>query len=396
MLRLLVSTGEVSGDLQGSLLVKALHAEAQRRGLVLEVVALGGERMERAGAVLLANTTRMGAIGLLEAIPFVLPTLRLQRRLKRWFKGEPPDGVVLIDYMGPNVSLGLRLKRKFPQVPVTYYIAPQEWAFKFGTKGRTNLISFTNQILAIFQQEARFYRCRGANVTYVGHPLLDTIGEVPSRPAARQLLWLKQDAPVLLLMPASRRQELRFMLPHIVEAAAQLQQLDPSLQVVVPAGLPGFETQLSLQLTQAGVRATIIPAADSDRLKAALCAAADVAIAKSGTVNLELALRGVPQVVVYRVSRATAFLARHILRFSVPHISPVNLVLGERLVPELLQEDLRAKTIVAEALPLLDPSGPGRLGMLAGYDRLRLELGEPGVTKRAACAILNQVLAGKA
>ena len=396
MLRLLVSTGEVSGDLQGSLLVKALHEEAQRRGLVLEVVALGGERMERAGAVLLANTTRMGAIGLLEAIPFVLPTLRLQRRLKRWFRGEPPDGVVLIDYMGPNVSLGLRLKRKFPQVPVTYYIAPQEWAFKFGINGRTNLISFTNQILAIFQQEARFYRCRGANVTYVGHPLLDTIGEVPSRPAARQLLGLKQDAPVLLLMPASRRQELRFMLPHIVKAAAQLQQLDPSLQVVVPAGLPGFETQLSLQLTQAGVRATIIPAADSDRLKAALCAAADVAIAKSGTVNLELALRGVPQVVVYRVSRATAFLARHILRFSVPHISPVNLVLGERLVPELLQEDLRAKTIVAEALPLLDPAGPGRLGMLAGYDRLRLELGEPGVTQRAACAILNQVLAGKA
>ena len=396
MLRLLVSTGEVSGDLQGSLLVKALHAEAQRRGLVLEVVALGGERMERAGAVLLANTTRMGAIGLLEAIPFVLPTLRLQRRLKRWFKGEPPDGVVLIDYMGPNVSLGLRLKRKFPQVPVTYYIAPQEWAFKFGTKGRTNLISFTNQILAIFQQEARFYRCRGANVTYVGHPLLDTIGDVPSRQAARQLLGLDQEAPVLLLMPASRRQELRYLLPHIVEAAAQLQQLDPSLQVVVPAGLPGFETQLSLQLTQAGVRSTIIPAADSDRLKAALCAAADVAIAKSGTVNLELALRGVPQVVVYRVSRATAFVARHILRFSVPHISPVNLVLGERLVPELLQEDLRAKTIVAEALPLLDPSGPGRLGMLAGYDRLRLELGEPGVTQRAACAILNQVLAGKA
>jgi lipid-A-disaccharide synthase len=165
--------------------------------------------------------------------------------------------------------------------------------------------------------------------------------------------------------------------------------------VVVPAGLPGFETQLAQQLTQAGVRATIIPAADSDRLKSALCAAADVAIAKSGTVNLELALRGVPQVVVYRVSRATAFVARHILRFSVPHISPVNLVLGERLVPELLQEDLRAKTIVAEALPLLDPSGPGRLGMLAGYDRLRLELGEPGVTQRAACAILNQVLDGK-
>jgi lipid-A-disaccharide synthase len=392
MLRLLVSTGEVSGDLQGSLLVKALHQEAQRRGLGLEVVALGGERMERAGATLLANTTRMGAIGLLEAIPFVLPTLKLQRRLKRWFKGQPPDGVVLIDYMGPNVSLGLRLKRKFPQVPVTYYIAPQEWAFQFGSKGRTNLISFTNQILAIFQQEARFYRCRGANVTYVGHPLLDTIGQAPSREEACQQLGLDPEAPVLLLMPASRRQELRYMLPHIVEAAAQLQALNPSLQVVVSAGLPGFEAQLSHQLLRAGVRVQIVPAADSDRLKPALCAAANLAIAKSGTVNLELALRGVPQVVVYRVSRPTAFVARHILRFSVPHISPVNLVLGERLVPELLQEDLSAKAIVTQAVPLLNQEGVSRQTMLEGYGRLRQELGEPGVTQRAAAAILDQVV----
>jgi lipid-A-disaccharide synthase len=395
MLRLLVSTGEVSGDLQGSLLVKALHKEAHHRGLGLEVVALGGERMERAGATLLANTTRMGAIGLLEAIPFVLPTLKLQRRLKRWFKGQPPDGVVLIDYMGPNVSLGLRLKRKFPQVPVTYYIAPQEWAFQFGSKGRTNLISFTNQILAIFQQEARFYRCRGANVTYVGHPLLDTIGQAPTREDACQQLGLRADAPVLLLMPASRRQELRYMLPHIVAAAAQLQGLNPSLQVVVSAGLPGFEAQLSQQLQRAGVRALIVPAADSDRLKPALCAVANLAIAKSGTVNLELALRGVPQVVVYRVSRPTAFVARHILRFSVPHISPVNLVLGERLVPELLQEDLSAQAIVTQAVPLLNPAGVSRQTMLDGYGRLRLELGEPGVTQRAAAAILDQVLSAQ-
>ncbi|MEB3354381.1 MAG: lipid-A-disaccharide synthase, partial [Cyanobacteriota bacterium] len=359
MLRLLVSTGEVSGDLQGALLVRALHQEARRRQLDLEIVALGGERMERAGAELLANTTRMGAIGLLEAIPFVLPTLKLQRRLKRWFRSDPPDGVVLIDYMGPNVSLGLRLKRKFPRVPVTYYIAPQEWAFKFGNGGRSNLISFTNQILAIFQEEARFYRCRGANVTYVGHPLLDTIGQLPSRQEALRQLGLR-DAPVLLLMPASRRQEIRYMLPHIVAAAAELQRQRPELQVVVPAGLPGFEAHLSRQLSEAGVRAEIIPAADSDQLKACLCAAADLALAKSGTVNLELALRGVPQVVVYRVSRVTAFVARHILRFSVPHISPVNLVLGERLVPELLQEDLTAAAIVREALPLLDQASAPR------------------------------------
>ena len=184
------------------------------------------------------------------------------------------------------------------------------------------------------------------------------------------------------------------MLPHIVAAAAELQRQLPELQVVVPAGLPGFEAHLARQLSKAGVRAEIIAAADSDQLKASLCAAADVALAKSGTVNLELALRGVPQVVVYRVSRATAFVARHLLRFSVPHISPVNLVLGERLVPELLQEDLTAAAIVREALPLLelDASCGARHTMLDGYRRLRLELGEPGVTQRAAFAIFEQVL----
>jgi lipid-A-disaccharide synthase len=349
--------------------------------------------MQRAGARLLANTMRMGAIGLWEAIPFLLPTLRLQRRLRRWFAQQVPDGVVLIDYMGPNVSLGLSIKRRYPQVPITYYIAPQEWACKFGTEGRTNLIRFTNQILAIFQEEARYYRCRGADVTYVGHPLLDTVGVVPERLAARRQLGLHEQGPVLLLMPASRRQELRYMLPHIVAAAAALQRHDPSLQVVLPAGQPGFEAQLSQQLREAGVQARVIPAADADRLKPALCAAADLALAKSGTVNLELALRGVPQVVVYRVSWLTAFVARHLLRFSVPHISPVNLVLGERLLPELLQEDLQAEAIVRYAMPLLDPASPERAAMLAGYGRLSHELGEPGVTDRAAIAILDQLQA---
>jgi lipid-A-disaccharide synthase len=393
MLRLLVSTGEVSGDLQGSLLVAALQREARRRGLALEIVALGGERMQRAGAQLLANTMRMGAIGLWEAIPFVLPTLRLQRRLRRWFAQQVPDGVVLIDYMGPNVSLGLSIKRRFPQVPITYYIAPQEWAFKFGSEGRTNLIRFTNQILAIFQEEARYYRCRGADVIYVGHPLLDTVSSAPDRQQARHQLGLDGQGPVLLLMPASRRQELRYMLPHIVAAAAALQRQNPSLQVVVAAGQPGFEAQLAQHLRQAGVRARVIPAADADRLKPVLCAAADLALAKSGTVNLELALRGVPQVVVYRVSWLTAFVARHLLRFSVPHISPVNLVLGERLLPELLQEDLHAEAIVRCAVPLLDPASQERATMLDGYARLNRELGEPGVTDRAARAILDQLQA---
>jgi len=391
MVRLLVSTGEVSGDLQGSLLITALRQEASRRELPLEVVALGGRRMEAAGAELLADTAGLGAIGLWEALPLVLPTLKLQARLRRWLADHPPDGVVLIDYMGANVSLGLRLKRRYPGVPISYYIAPQEWAWRMGDGGTTRLIGFTDRILAIFPEEARFYASRGATVTWVGHPLIDTVGHLPDRQEARHRLGLSATAPVLLLLPASRPQELRYLLPAMVAAAAELQRRDPRLEVLVPAGLDGFEPALERAVAGAGLRARVIPARQADALKPDLCAAADVAVTKSGTANLELALRGVPQVTGYRVSRPTALVARHLLRFNVPHISPVNLVLAERLVPELLQEAFHPDPIVAAVEPLLADSSPERRRMLEGYGRLRQALGEPGVTQRAASAILDQV-----
>jgi len=390
MARLLISTGEVSGDLQGGLLIQALHAEAARRGLPLEILALGGERMERAGARLLANTAPMGAMGLWEALPLVLPTLRLQRRVGRLLRQTPPDGVVLIDYMGANVSLGLTLRRRLPKVSITYYIAPQEWAFRIGEGGSTRLIGFTDRILAIFPEEARFYAERGADVTWVGHPLLDTLSEQPSREEARQQLGLAAGETLLLLLPASRSQEMRYLVPTLAAAAAELQRQRPGLRVMGPAGQAAFEAPLAALLRQAGVRGEVVPAAAADRLRPVLSAAADLALTKSGTVNLELALRGVPQVVGYRVSRPTAWAAHHLLHFRVDHISPVNLVLSERLVPELLQDSFSAEAVVAAALPLLDP-GPARERMLDGYRRLRQCLGEPGVTARAANEILDHL-----
>ena len=138
------------------------------------------------------------------------------------------------------------------------------------------------------------------------------------------------------------------------------------------------------------MRARVIPAAEADALKPALFGAADLALGKSGTVNLELALQGVPQVVGYRVSRLTAWVARHLLRFQVDHISPVNLLLKERLVPELLQDTFTVDDFLEQAIPLLeDDQCRGRI--LEGYRRLRETLGSPGVTDRAAAAILDQI-----
>ena len=391
MTHLLISTGEVSGDLQGSLLIKALHQEARKRGVTLRVSALGGPRMQTAGAELLANTTPLGAIGLWEALPLVLPTLQLQGKARRWLASNPPDGVVLIDYMGGNTPLGRRVKRERPELPGLYYIAPQEWAFRMGEGGTTRLIGFSDQILAIFPEEARFYRERGAVVHWVGHPLLDTLGELPSRAAARQELAIAEDESLLLLLPASRKQELRWLLPPLAEAAARLQKICPKLKVIAPSAQPGFEQPLRDVIDRVGLKATVLNSDQGDRLRPTICAAADLALTKSGTVNLELALRGVPQVVGYRVSRLTALMARRLLRFQVEHISPVNLVLGERLVPELLQEQLQVDQLVAEALPLLQ-NPMARQEMLAGYGRLRALLGEPGVTQRAAALILDAVV----
>ncbi|MFN7899862.1 MAG: lipid-A-disaccharide synthase [Synechococcaceae cyanobacterium] len=391
MPRLLVSTGEVSGDLQGGLLVEALHAEARRRQLPLEVVALGGPRMQAAGARLLANTAGLGAIGLLEALPLLLPTFTSQSRVNRWLKEQRPDGVVLIDYMGANVKLGLKIKSLPQKVPIFYYIAPQEWAYQLGDGGSTRLIGFSDQILAIFPQEASFYAARGAQVTWVGHPLLDTLQPLPSPEEARSALNLPAEAPVLLMMPASRRQELRYLLPAMAAGLALVQRRRPDLEVLVPAAQPGFEPVLENALREAGLRGRVIPSGQCDQLKPQLWAAADAALTKSGTVNLELALRGVPQVTAYRLSRPTAFLARQLLRWNVEHSSPVNLVLEERLVTELLQQQLTAEAVSAAIEPLLERDGAQRRRILEGYGRLRQRLGEPGVTQRAAAAILDSL-----
>ena len=390
MVRVLISTGEVSGDLQGGLLVEALYRQAALRDLPLEVMALGGQRMQAAGAELLADTAPMGAIGLWEALPLVLPTLKLQAKVNRVLKQRPPEAVVLIDYMGANVRLGKRLRRELPSVPITYYIAPQEWAWRMNDGGTSSLLAFTDRILAIFPEEASFYAAHGAEVTWVGHPLLDLASRRPERQEACRQLGLDPSGRLLLLLPASRPQELRYLMPVLAKVAAALQARDPSLAVIVPAGLQRFERPLAEALAEAGVRGRVISADEADALKPALFAAADLALGKSGTVNLELALQGVPQVVGYRVSRLTAWVAKNVLRFQVDHISPVNLLLKERLVPELLQADFTVEGFLQQAVPLLE-DGQARQHMLDGYRRLRDTLGTSGVTDRAAGAILDSI-----
>ena len=390
MIRLLISTGEVSGDLQGSFLIKALKEEAIKRSLELELFAIGGPRMKKEGAYLIADTAPIGAIGLWETLPLIIPTLLIQSKVKKFLKNKPLDAVVLIDYMGPNIRLGNKLKNKKRNLPIIYYIAPQEWAWRLGDHGTTDLISFTDRILAIFQDEADFYSKRGGSVKWVGHPMLDTLTPLPEKEEALRSLGLAPDKKLILLFPASRPQEIKYIMPTLAKTAALLQRKDPSIYVIVPAGLESFERQIRKILDKEGVIGKVISSKKIDSLKPSLFAAASLALGKSGTVNMELALNGVPQIVGYKVSKVTSFIARRVLKFRVEHISPVNLLLKERLVQEFVQEEFNSTELFKYANRLLRDKAMVTK-MLDGYKRLKLKLGKPGVTKRAANEILDSI-----
>jgi lipid-A-disaccharide synthase len=382
---LLISAGEVSGDLQGSFLVKALHQEAEQRGWALNITALGGERMAAAGATLLANTTRIGAIGLFESLPYVRSTLAIQRQIQDFLKTTPPHLTVLIDYPGANIPLAGYLKRTYASAPILYYIAPQEWVWAFGKGTTQQIVERTDQILAIFSQEAEYYAAHGANVTWVGHPFVDALASYPRRTDARQQLGILPEQTAIALLPASRRQELRHILPVLSAAALQIQQQVPAVHFYIPVAHDGLQKSLQAMLEQCGLHATLTTDAQLT------LAAADLTIGKSGTVNLETALLGIPQIVVYRVHPVSGWLYRKLLGFKVPYISPVNLVAKQAIVPELLQEAATPDAITQLALALLQPSKL-RSQMLEDY-RLHLNLGERGVLKRAATLILDSLLA---
>ena len=382
VVRIFISTGEVSGDLQGAMLVEALKRQALLAGLELEIVALGGSRMASAGATLLGNTISIGSVGTLEALPFVLPTLKIQRDAKQYLLQHPPDLVVLIDYAGPNISMGSYIRRQMPKVPIVYYIAPQMWVWWSNERDTARIVEITDKLLAIFPAEARYFKDKGASVSWVGHPLVDRMQNAPSREQARAALGITPEQTAIALFPASRRQELKYLLPVMFEAAKVIQAKLPQVHFWIPLSLEIYREPIEKAIAHYGLRATLL----FDQTQEAI-AAADLAITKSGTVNLEIALLNVPQVVIYRVSSLTAWIARKLLKFSIPFMSPPNLVEMKLIVPELLQEQATPENIVQNALELL-LNRSRKEQTLADYQQMRTCLGEVGVCDRAAAEIL--------
>lgn len=382
-MRIFISTGEISGDLQGAMLVASLKRLASAQGIDLEILALGGDRLEAAGATLLGNTTKIGSVGLVESLPFVFPTWQIQRRAKQYLQVNPPDLLILIDYLGPNLALGSYSRKQFPQVPIVYYIAPQDWIWSPTPHNTQRLLAITDRLLAIFPEEARYFQEKGMSVTWVGHPLLDRMQTAPNREKARYLLGIEPEELIITLLPASRQQEIKFLLPVICEAAQQIQAKLPQVRFLIPISLNAYRHAIATAVNQYNLQATLV---EEKTLEA--IAAADLAIAKSGTVNLEIALSNVPQVILYRVHPLTVWIARRFLKFSVPFMSPPNIVVNKAIVPEFLQEEATPAKIVQASLELL-LNQERRQQILVDYQQMRSCLGEVGVCDRAAVEILQ-------
>ena len=382
-MRIFISTGEVSGDLQGSLLITALKNQAASSGLELEIVALGGDKMAAAGATLIGNTTSIGSIGILEALPFILPTLKIQRQAIAFLKDNPPDLVVFIDYMGGNLPMGKYIRRNMPDVPTVYYIAPQVWVTSIGEKDTEQLIKISDKLLAIFPEEARYFQNKGADASWVGHPLVDRMQSFPSRETARAKLGIADDVTCIALLPASRSQEIKHLVPVIFEAAREIQNKIPEVHFWIPLSLEVYREEIEKQVHKYQLRATVVSSQQKEVL-----AAADLAITKSGTVNLELALLNIPQVVLYRLNPFTYWVAKNILKIKISYASPPNLLVMREIVPEFIQETATPENIVETAMEFL-LNEQRQQQMQADYQEMLQFVGEIGVCDRAAEEILQ-------
>lgn len=406
-LRLFISAGEVSGDLYGANLVQTLHRVAAVRGFAPDIRALGGPRMAKAGARLLADTAARAAVGFVEPLRYLAPSLLAVARVRRLLASWRPDAAILIDYPGFNIPLAGILKKR-GGFPLVYYLPPEECIW--GKKGHQHLdrahlvCSRADLLLTSHGRDTDFYRAQGCRAERIGHPILDLVGTDPiHRTEAREAVAPGIQGPVVALFPASRRLELGLIWPVLAQAAVHMLRVRSDLRFIVPlAGphlRPPFDTALARTRRdhpELVGRLNLISAGTGGETPADLAmAVADLAIAKAGSVTLELALRGVPQIMVYRVDRVTEWIGRRILGLSerdFEHMALPNFLLGEGLVPEFKQHGADPHQIAATALALLDHDGAARTDQLAGLSRLRDHLGGPGAVERAAAAIMDLIV----
>jgi lipid-A-disaccharide synthase len=375
--QILISAGDPSGAIHAARLAGALRDRTGAR-----LFGLGTPEMREAGVEIVGKTCEIAVVGLSEALELLPRAMRLLKRLEAEAAGRRPRLAILVDSPDFNLRLGRRLKRL--GIPIVYFISPQIWAWR---SGRIRQIrDLVAKMLVIFPFEEEFYRDAGVPVEFVGHPLVETVRPQLPREQFRSRKFLLPNQPLLALLPGSRRKEVAHNLPGMLRAARILTTESRLDYQRILAAAPGLTAADFRRYLPADLPVRVVEGATWDAV-----AAADCAIVSSGTATVETALLGTPMVVVYRVSAASAVVLRRLVH--TPYYSMVNLLLGRRAVPELVQSDFTPERVAAEARRLLeDPDARDRMRRDLAEVRLLLASPSPAGAIGRAAEVISEML----
>lgn len=376
-MRVLLSAGEASGDNYGAMLIREL------RGLLgeqTEFFGVGGEQMRAAGCETVVDSARVAAVGITEVVRHIPTIYREFFRTVGTARERRPDVAVLIDF--PDFNLRLAEKLHGLGVRVVYFVSPQLWAWK---KRRIERVrKFVDRMVVIFPFEEKYYRERGVEAKYVGHPLADLPLPTITHAEFAAEHHLDTEKPWIALLPGSRRREVLLNLPIMLDAASGL---GDGYQFVLPVASTLSQEWMQRQITPSKVRIHL-----SGDARAALLHARGSIVA-SGTATVEAALIGNPFVVVYRLSGVSYAIGKQLV--DLPHYAMVNLIAGREIVPELIQEQFTAASVVEQLVPLLE-EGPRRAQMLADLAALHAQLQLQATPQKTAITRAAEIIAAEA
>jgi len=374
--RIMIVTGEASGDLHGAKLMSAITAQLPDT----KFFGVGGKNMAAKGCEILIPGEELAVMGIVEIVGHLPVILSAFNKLKREFYGSnKPDALVLIDF--PEFNLRLARQAKKAGIPVLYYVSPQVWAWR---RGRVKKIAaVVDSLAAIFPFEPAFYDGQDILVKYVGHPLLDEFEEAGNCQNLRPRLQIPQDKKVVGLFPGSRHNELRYMLDTLVESAQLIFDKEPEAHFLVPVAntlsradiQSRFPTELPVSFIESD-DATIYDVASS----------CDTILTVSGTVTLQIALVGTPMAIFYKVSPLTYAIGKRLIK--VDHAGLANIVAEDRIVPEFIQDMATPQNLADEALRVLNDSRYAN-NMRSALEQVHTKLGEPGCSARVAEMLLQ-------
>lgn len=371
---ILISTGDLSGDFIGSLLVK----ELKRLAPETTFYAVGGEHLKNAGAKLLEDSSKWSAIGIFDALSKVPSVYSAYRRLKKSIPAMNLSGVVYLDCPAFNLLLSKSIFSL--KIPSVYFFPPSSWRNDPARAARVG--KRVNRVIAPFKQTESLYKKAGVPTFFSGHPLLDRIPSTGNKENAARELRLDPKRPIVGLFPGSRTQEIKYLLPILLKAANDLYLEDPSVQFALAIAHPSLEEEITRKVKSANA-----PVVMRHQSNYTIMQASDVLLIASGTATLEAALHEKPMVIVYKVSEWSWRLEAPFLK-GIAFAGLPNLLAGKEIAPEFLQEKATAKNVGDKMRELLD-SPALRESMIRELKCIRPSLGEPGAIPRAAKAILE-------